>query len=50
MITDELLVIIGYMEGFKQTNRVFDPEGIAPTVLSRDYKDPIRIIVEKDDE
>lgn len=38
--------VVGYIENFKQTGRVFDPEGIAPALRAMDYKDSCKILVE----
>ena len=40
--------MVGRMEGYEKINRVYSPEGIAPCLTSRDYKDPPRILIEVD--
>ena len=36
--------IKGVMSGFRQNNIVYSGGGIAPTICSRDYKDPVKVI------
>lgn len=41
--------VIGVIDpdGFVTANRVISPDGVAPTILARDYKDPIKICVKR---
>lgn len=43
-IIEPKIKIVGHMDGYEQTGRVYDPSGIACTLQSRDYKDPTKIV------
>ena len=47
MASEPKIKIVGRMDGYEQTGRVYDPSGIACTPQSRDYKDPMRILEEQ---
>lgn len=47
MVLEPKIKIVGHMDGYEQTGRVYDPSGIACTLQSRDYKDPLRILEAK---
>ena len=46
LVLEPKIKIVGRMDGYEQTGRVYDPSGIACTLQSRDYKDPMRILEE----
>lgn len=39
------VVRAGTMPGYRRVNTVIDPQGVTPTIMARDYKDPLRVLV-----
>ena len=39
-------IMLGILDpaGYEKVNRVYSPKGLTPTITSRDYKDPIKIV------
>ena len=44
LIIEPKIKIVGHMDGYEQAGRVYNPSGIACTLRSRDYKDPMQIL------
>lgn len=46
LVLEPKIKIVGRMDGYEQTGRVYSSNGIACTLRARDYKDPMRILEE----
>ena len=44
------LILLGTMSGYEKQNRVYDRKGICPCLTQRDYKDPVRVMVQGNSE
>lgn len=44
--TEPKILVVGQLPGYEKNGRIYDTHGISPTVQSRDYKDPAKIVVE----
>ena len=48
MNEDALIIRLGYINkdnGIHQSYQIYDKEGVCPTLMARDYKDPIKYVV-----
>ena len=44
--TEPKILVVGQLPGYEKTGRIYGTRGISPTIQSRDWKDPAKIIVE----